>query len=135
MIGSGIEAINFLVHGLNSIITITDFAVSARPCRLMHFYQPFVVILAYVAFSAIYWAAGGVNSEGKTYIYPVLDWDNLGLTVPFVCVGLFVAIPVVHALFWGLHQLRDYVFRIQTDRKSTSDETTDGQPNLAYELA
>ena len=37
----------------------------------MHFYQPFVVLLAYIAFSSIYWAAGGVNSNGDSYIYPV----------------------------------------------------------------
>lgn len=62
---------NFFVHGFNSIMSIGDIIVSGRPCRLMHFYQPFVVLLAYIAFSSIYWAAGGVNSNGDSYIYPV----------------------------------------------------------------
>lgn len=133
-LGSGLEAINFLIHGFNSITTIIDAVVSGRPCRLMHFYQPFVVILAYVAFSVIYWVAGGVNSNGDTYIYPVLDWDNLGLTVPFVTIGLFVAIPVVHALFWGLHQLRDYLLRSRTGKVSTSVISNEGQTNPVFEL-
>lgn len=62
---------NFLVHGFNSIMSIGDILVSGRPCRLMHFYQPFVVLLAYIAFSSIYWAAGGLNANGDSYIYPV----------------------------------------------------------------
>jgi hypothetical protein len=125
---------NFLVHGFNSIMSICDILVSGRPCRLMHFYHPLVVILAYIAFSSIYWAAGGVNSNGNSYIYPVLDWDNLGLTVPFVTIGLFIALPVVHTLLWSLHKLRDYLLRSRIKRKFMAKSVTDGQDNPAYEL-
>ena len=100
----------------------------------MHFYHPLVVILAYIAFSSIYWAAGGVNSNGNSYIYPVLDWDNLGLTVPFVTIGLFIALPVVHTLLWSLHKLRDYLLRSRIKRKFMAKSVTDGQDNPAYEL-
>lgn len=80
---------NFLVHGFNSIMSICDILVSGRPCRLMHFYHPLVVILANIAFSSIYWAAGGLNYDGSSYIYPVLNWDNLSLTVPFAWLSVY----------------------------------------------
>lgn len=125
---------NFLVHGFNSIVTIVDILVSGRPCRLMHFYHPFVFWLAYLAFSAIYWAAGGLNPGGYSYIYPVLDWDNLGLTVPFVVIGLFVALPIVHTLLWGLHLLRDFIVRKFVKKKSDYDLKHGGCNNEGFEL-
>ncbi|KZS09735.1 putative Rolling stone [Daphnia magna] len=133
--GTGLTAMNFFVHGFNSIMSIGDILVSGRPCRLMHFYQPFVVILAYVAFSAIYWAAGGVNSDGLSYIYPVLNWDNLSLTVPFVTIGMLIILPIVHALLWSLHQLRDYAVRSRMRRKSFSQTGNVGEQNPVFELA
>lgn len=115
-------------------MTIIDIVVSGRPCRLMHFYQPFVVWLAYIAFSTIYWAAGGVNENGDHYIYPILDWDNLGLTVPFVTIGMFVALPITHTFIWGLHLLRDFTVRKCVNRKNKNQETREGQPNPGFEL-
>lgn len=111
LLGNGLEAMNFFVHGFNSIMSVFDIFVSRRPCRLLHFYHPFVIMLAYVAFTAIYWAAGGRTDQGLSYIYPVTNWENLSLTVPFVIIGLVVVLPVVHALLWLLHQLRDFCFQ------------------------
>lgn len=134
ILGTGLTAMNFFVHGFNSIVSVGDILVSGRPCRLMHFYQPFVVILAYVAFSAIYWAAGGVNSDGLSYIYPVLNWDNLSLTVPFVTIGLFIVLPILHALLWSLHKFRDNVVRSWIGRKSVSHTVTIGEDNPVFAL-
>lgn len=127
---------NFLVHGFNSIMTIFDILVSGRPCRLMHFYHPFVFWLAYIAFSSIYWAAGGVNPSGNSYIYPVLNWDNLDLTAPFVVIGLFVALPIVHALLWGLHLLRDFAVGRCVKQKCDGqmEPDTGGYTNGGFEM-
>ena len=102
---------NFFVHGFNSIMSFFDIVVSKRPSRLLHFYHPLVILLAYTGFTAIYWAAGGRTDTGSSYIYPVTNWENLKLTLPFVVIGLFVVLPIVHFLFWLLHQLRDFCFR------------------------
>ena len=106
--GSTLEAMNFFVHAFNSIASIGDLLLAKRPCRLMHFYHPLLIFLAYTAFSAIYWAAGGRNEDGLSYIYPVLDWENLGLTIPFVSIGLVIALPIAHFFIWALHLLRDW---------------------------
>ena len=109
--GSGLGAMNFFVHGFNSIMSFFDIFLTKRPSRLMHFYHPMVIMLAYTAFTAIYWAAGGHTDTGSSYIYPVTNWENLQLTLPFVIIGLFVVLPIVHFLLWLLHQLRDFCFR------------------------
>jgi hypothetical protein len=63
---------------------------------------------------------GGGRSERKrtllySFIYPILNWENLSLTVPFVLVGLTIGLPLVHGVIWSLHVLRDRV--IQCARK------------------
>ncbi|EFX69513.1 hypothetical protein DAPPUDRAFT_300907 [Daphnia pulex] len=48
------------------------------------------VLVPYFLFTVAYWAAGGHNEYGGSYIYPVLNWDNLPLTIPFV-MGILTA--------------------------------------------
>lgn len=70
--------IDFMLHGVNTIVAVLDLFISKRPCRILHMHHPFVVFLAYVAFTAIYWAAGGRTETGSSYIYSVLNWEDLG---------------------------------------------------------
>jgi hypothetical protein len=92
---------------------------------MLHFYQSLAALGPYVVFSAIYWAAGGRRENGLSYIYPILNWENLSLTVPFVTVGLMIGLPFVHGLIWSLHLLRDRV--INCARRGTFDEQNDYQ--------
>lgn len=103
------EAMSFFTHGFICIASLSDIFVATRPCRLLHFYQPVLVVGLYVVFSVIYWAAGGRNSNGSPYIYPVTNWANPGLTVPLVMGTVLVFIPLIHAFLWVLHQLRDWL--------------------------
>ncbi|EFX90156.1 hypothetical protein DAPPUDRAFT_232695 [Daphnia pulex] len=97
-------------------MSICDIFISKRPCRMLHFHHSFAALGPYVVFSAIYWAAGGQRENGLSYyIYPILNWENLSLTVPFVLVGLTIGLPLVHGVIWSLHVLRDRV--IQCARK------------------
>ena len=87
-----------------------DLFVAARPYRLLHVYQPIALLLMYAVFSAIYWAAGGVDSEGNRYIYNILDWDKPNSSVIFLTGGLVAVFPL-HSVVWSLHLLRDSVCR------------------------
>ncbi|EFX69514.1 hypothetical protein DAPPUDRAFT_258434 [Daphnia pulex] len=102
-------------------MTLCDIFISKRPCRILHFHHSLAVFLPYVTFSIIYWAAGGRRENGIPAIYPVLNWDNLPLTIPFVLAGLTVGVFFGHALVWALHLLRDRVLRTCT----TKDELVD----------
>lgn len=83
-----------------------DIIVTRRPLRLLHIYQPFGILLLYVIFSVIYWAAGGVDFEGNSYIYAVLDWNKPGDTLIFCLLGAIGAL-VIQVLWWFVHILRD----------------------------
>ena len=129
--GSRVSAVNFFVHGFNSIVSVSDLFIGKRPCRLLHFYHTFLALLAYVAFTVIYWAAGGENIlYGTTYIYWVLDWDNLNLTVPFVCIGLPVGVPIGQAILWAVHKLRDHLICCTGNKSSKIQQC---QTNPTYD--
>lgn len=98
----------------------------------MHFYHPLVIFLAYTAFSAIYWACGGRTDSGLSYIYPPLNWENLAVTVPFLTVGYFVALPLLQLFFWCLHLLRDYLF-LKRFKVSRSSNASGGDNNYAFD--
>lgn len=88
--GSGITAINADIHIINSVYALIDLMVVAAPTRILHFYIPFFYLFTYMIFSLIYWAVGGKTPAGGTAIYPILDWDNLKVTLPFiVCCAVF----------------------------------------------
>ena len=94
---------------------------------MLHFYQSLAALGPYVIFSAIYWAAGGRRENGLSYIYPILNWENLSLTVPFVTVGMMIGLPLVHGLIWSLHYLRDRT--MYCAKNETFDEQDDYQSN------
>ncbi len=130
--GRGLKDKDILVHALNSIMSICDIFISKRPCRMLHFHHSFAALGPYVVFSAIYWAAGGQRENGLSYIYPILNWENLSLTVPFVLVGLTIGLPLVHGVIWSLHVLRDRV--IQCARKSDEQNDYQSRWNPAFVL-
>ncbi|KAK8407701.1 hypothetical protein O3P69_002327 [Scylla paramamosain] len=100
-----IGAINVDVHIINSVYVLIDLCVSATPIRILHFYIPFVFMFIYLIFTLVYWAAGGTTPEGGTAIYPIMDWENLQVTLPFVaCCAVFS--PIMQATVWAVHQAR-----------------------------
>ncbi|KAK7083844.1 hypothetical protein SK128_024376 [Halocaridina rubra] len=100
-----ITALNAEVHIINSVYVIIDLWVVASPIRIYHFYIPFTFMVVYLIFTLIYWAVGGKTPEGSTAIYPIMDWDNLKVTIPFVvCCAVFS--PVMQGIVWLIYQAR-----------------------------
>lgn len=93
-------------HIWNSVYIIVEFCITATPIRLLHAIYPMAYALIYITFTLIYWAAGGVNSEGKTYIYSTLNWDNVKSTLPLVVGVVFFAVPLLQAIIWSGFLLR-----------------------------
>lgn len=67
-----------------------------------------------------------------TSIYPILNWENLDLTIPFVLFALAVILPVIHCFIWALHILRQrtIVGRINRDNM-IEQRNSQGQGNSA----
>ena len=125
------QPVDFLVHGFNLIVSMSDLFISKRPYRILHFFHPLAFLTAYVAFSAIYWAAGGRNEDGLSYIYVFLNWENLEFTVAFVTIGLFIVLPLIHVLLWGLHCLRDFICGFGSTTRSANIDN-EGHVNQVF---
>ncbi|MPC44027.1 hypothetical protein E2C01_037686 [Portunus trituberculatus] len=73
-------------------------------------------MFTYLIFTLLYWAAGGTTPEGGTAIYPIMDWENLQVTLPFVaCCAIFSPVMQVRdgdlvggrwATVWAVHLAR-----------------------------
>ena len=61
MPGAYKEFLNVFLHLLNSVSFLIDIFVTARPTRIHHFYFAIMFGLWYMAFSLVYWAAGGTG--------------------------------------------------------------------------
>lgn len=55
------DAVNLMVHVLNSIFMMIDLAIVGHPIRLNHAYFTTGVGVCYAIFSVIYFLAGGTN--------------------------------------------------------------------------
>lgn len=120
------------MHAVNSIIMLLDIFISARPCYLLHFYQPLIAVFCYIIFSVIYWVAGGVDNDGNPYIYSILDWSSFSIPdhpsplFPLVSIGLLL-IPFAYAILWCLHLLRDYLHKLCIGHSLSKDTCYDNE--------
>ena len=114
---SSIGLINLQLHGINSVIIGIELMLTAVPCRLYHFIYALIYGIAYLIFSAIFYAVGN-----KIPIYPgVLDWSKPGQTA-FICVLLgFVFMPFLQFIFFIMYKVRMYIYR-----KVSDDYVSDG---------
>lgn len=101
-------ALDISTHVLNTLFVVVDLMLSSMPIRVLHMIYPMLFSFVYMIFSVIFWAAEGTNPiNHKRYIYAVLDYSkNPGFAVG-LCIGLiFVAVPLVQLLIYGLYRLR-----------------------------
>ncbi|XP_066248383.1 protein rolling stone-like [Euwallacea similis] len=98
-------AMNFIVHGLNSIVVLLDLCVVCHPVKIFHFIYPLLLALCYTIFSITFYVAGGTTKTGSRYIYPILKWDQPGRTTG-VCAGVMVLMIVLHLFTFLLYKLR-----------------------------
>jgi hypothetical protein len=55
------QARDVATHALNSVLTLGELLAARTPARAMHGWQPLLLAVAYLAFSAVYHATGGTN--------------------------------------------------------------------------
>ena len=57
------RVLNIFNHSGNTIFSLVDLIISARPVRVQHAYLPMLYGVAYSLFSYIYWQLGGTWNE------------------------------------------------------------------------
>lgn len=99
------------VHGINLVLVLVDLFLSRIPYQLLHFMYPSFIAAAYIAFTGVYFAAGGRGVDGDEHIYDALQYGDS----PGSAAGLAVALVLAPMLFYGalflLGWLRDVVFK------------------------
>ncbi|CAB4004808.1 Hypothetical predicted protein [Paramuricea clavata] len=101
------------VHALNATVMFVEFFTASTPVRILHVLYVMIFAVVYSLFTVIFWAAGGVNVDGDSYIYKVLDYENSDpAQVSAVLLGIvFVASPILQTILFALYQLRCFLHR------------------------
>ncbi|XP_060062426.1 protein rolling stone-like [Ylistrum balloti] len=103
-------------HLINGVIALLYVSFTAKPSRILHFYQPLIFAALYTIFSVIYFAAGGGN------IYEVLDWSKAGEALALTLPLILIAVPLVHLGVCGVYYARLEIWRkcfLNTDGSPT----------------
>ncbi|KAJ8955385.1 hypothetical protein NQ318_003482, partial [Aromia moschata] len=113
------NAMNYFVHGNNSILMMIDLWMVAHPIRILHFVYPAVCGVTYTIFSVIYYSAGGTgtNKEEPKCIYRILDWDR-PLSTALTCVGVTIFLICLHFLVYLVTKLKISVYQKCCSAKS-----------------
>ncbi|XP_049877592.1 protein rolling stone-like [Pectinophora gossypiella] len=94
------------VHGLNTAIMLLLLLSCSHQTRLLHIHHPLLLGLGWIIFSVIYYFAGGTDTKGNRYVYPVINWSNPGPTM-LVVILTALGLLVLHAVTIGLSLTRD----------------------------
>lgn len=92
----GTLAFNFI----NTLVILIHVVLTAKPLRLLHFYIPMIYFTIYFVFSVVYQRISG------NYIYKILDWNQVFITIGLAYGVVFILVPLVHLLLFGFVQLR-----------------------------
>lgn len=99
------DAVNMMVHVLNSIMMLIDLAIVGQPIRMSHIYWTTGMGVLYAAFTGIYYVAGGTDRRDEKVIYPLLDWSRPGRSIVVSAVAVLFVF-VVHVIVYSLYKVR-----------------------------
>lgn len=97
------------VHGLQGLFVVIDQFISNRQWHLEKIWTCLPTPVVYVIFNVIYWAAGGTDPYGNSYIYDVLDWSDDPGGAAITIVMAAGILPLIHIVLWLIALSRDWV--------------------------
>uniref|UniRef100_A0A1B0CZ84 Uncharacterized protein n=1 Tax=Phlebotomus papatasi TaxID=29031 RepID=A0A1B0CZ84_PHLPP len=100
-----LDAVNLMVHVLNSVLMLIDLAIVGQPIRLSHAYWTTGIGVIYAIFTGIYFLAGGTNRRNSMSIYPLLDWSRPGKAIVISACGILFVF-IVHLVVFCMYRLR-----------------------------
>lgn len=110
--GRKINLNNLLTHGTNFIGPIIDLLIVNHPYHISQSVFPMICSVMYLMFTIFYQLLGGLDINGKNYVYPILNWKEkpifaliIGGTA-VICAGFF------HIIFCGVQHLRTKVHSV-----------------------
>ncbi|XP_017096949.1 protein rolling stone-like [Drosophila bipectinata] len=101
---------NIWTHALPPIFYTVDHLVVAQPSRLLHFVYPLGFSLIYTGFTLVFYVLGGVDLNGRRYIYSFLNYAKPKSAILTITRISFL-IVALSSYFYGLYRVRSYVAR------------------------
>lgn len=98
------------LHMINGIFALVELWCAGIPVRVCHAVYSIAFGCVYILFTGLYYAAGGLNPEGKRFIYPFLDYGSNAKAA--VVWGVSCAVFLVggtHFLFFLQYKGRKYI--------------------------
>ncbi|XP_077284977.1 protein rolling stone-like [Arctopsyche grandis] len=102
--------LNYMTHAGNSVIAFLELLLGGPPSRLLHFVQPLAFGLIYMVFNILYWAFGGTDPKGHSWIYEALQWENPGRSTALIFISAALLI-LCHILVTAIAGLRSRLSR------------------------
>lgn len=104
------DGVNLHTHLFNGIMSVVDIWVTAVPIRLLSMVYAVTFGASYIAFSGIYYAANGTNTNDNPYIYSFLDYGSDPTTaIGIIVATLFVLLPLTHLICYSMYLMREGV--------------------------
>ncbi|KAF2897143.1 hypothetical protein ILUMI_09032 [Ignelater luminosus] len=109
------------LHIWNSSLLLMDFFIVAVPVRILHVYFSVVIGVVYSIFSYVYYAAGGKRSDGKPYVYKLLNWKDNPFKAAVMCLAAICFLLVMRVFMFGLFRLRVWIYYTYYDEANLGD--------------
>lgn len=94
---------------VNTIFVVLNIMIASYPVRLLHFIYPALYAIVYILFNLIYYLCDGTDFDGSDVTLQGLDWGDALPTAITIPVGLLLAVPLGHLVFFSLYTLRIYL--------------------------
>ena len=107
--GFPISGTNVNHHLMPGVIAVIDIWAVGIVLNIYHVYMIIVLEVIYGIFTLIYWAAGGVDFVGNTYIYYYLDYTNNPGLAAGTLIGCFFFFPFLYLVLYGINLLRRWL--------------------------
>lgn len=106
----GADILSIHAHGINGAIVIVDIILCLIPFNALHLFYPCLFAAVYVIFSGIYFAAGGKNESGRSYIYSLLNYEDNPVISGAAAVLLVFAPALVYLIPFTVAFIRDKLY-------------------------
>lgn len=104
------SALDILIHGGNSAGMLIELLVVRHPVYIFQFVYSIGFGIIYIIFTIIYYFTGGLDPQGKHYIYNVLNWSEPGKAA-LVTFGIAVLLIVLHIVTCIIQKLRHRIHK------------------------
>ena len=98
------------IHLINGILAIVDLWMSGVPVRVYHALHSVLFAISYVVFTGVYYAAGGTDPAGNSFIYPFLNYESSpGSAIGLGIVCALVLTTSIHFVFYLQFIIRNWI--------------------------